>query len=75
MFKHYFESIHNIAIWPIISFAIFGLFFIGLIIWVFIVDKKYIKEMENLPLDSSEPTNNNWYDTHKELYSQFPSII
>lgn len=59
MFKHYFESIDNIEIWPIISLIIFGLFFIGLIIWVFIVDKKYIKEMENLPLESSETTNNN----------------
>ena len=59
MFKHYFESIHNIEIWPIISLTIFVLFFIALIIWVFIVDKKYIKEMENLPLENSETTNNN----------------
>mgnify|MGYP006879015762 FL=1 len=59
MFKHYFESIHNIEIWPIISLAIFLMFFIGLIIWVLIVDKKYIKEMENLPLESTETSNHN----------------
>ena len=59
MFKHYFESIHNIEIWLIISLAIFLMFFIGLIIWVLIVDKKYIKEMENLPLESTETSNHN----------------
>ncbi|MFY0650936.1 MAG: cytochrome C oxidase Cbb3 [Cyclobacteriaceae bacterium] len=57
MFKHYFEGIHNIEIWPIISLTIFFMFFIGLIIWVVKVDKKYIKEMKNLPLESSDTTN------------------
>tara|TARA_R110000868_G_scaffold207204_2_gene456146 strand:+ start:127 stop:306 length:180 start_codon:yes stop_codon:yes gene_type:complete len=59
MFKHYFEGIQNIEVWPIISLTIFFMFFIGLLIWVFKVDKKYINEMENLPLESSKTTNDN----------------
>lgn len=49
MFKHYFEQIENVAIWPIISLSIFFLFFIVLVIWVIRVDKKYINEMKQLP--------------------------
>ncbi|MEQ6121625.1 cytochrome C oxidase Cbb3 [Reichenbachiella sp. MALMAid0571] len=59
MFKHYFEGIQNIEVWPIISLTIFFMFFIGLLIWVFKVDKKYINEMENLPLERPETTNDN----------------
>lgn len=59
MFKHYFEGIQNIEIWPIISLTIFFMFFIGLVFWVFKVDKKYINEMENLPLENSKTTNDN----------------
>jgi cytochrome c oxidase cbb3-type subunit 4 len=52
MFKHYFERIStDIVIYPLISFAIFFLFFLGLLIWVVQVDKNYINEMKNIPLD------------------------
>jgi cytochrome c oxidase cbb3-type subunit 4 len=39
--------------WPVISFVIFFLFFLGLLWWVFTVDKKFIDEMKNLPIDKS----------------------
>ena len=52
MFKHYFERIENIEIWPIISMAIFFTFFIGLLIWVYKADKKHIDKMKELPLDN-----------------------
>lgn len=52
MFKHYFERIQDIEIYPIISLVIFLGFFIGLLIWVSRANKKYIQEMKNLPLDS-----------------------
>ena len=52
MFKHYFEQIQGIEIWPIISLTIFLTFFIGLLIWVWKVDKGYINEMENMPIDN-----------------------
>lgn len=51
MFKHYFELIENISVWPIISLSIFFGFFLILIIWLFKIDKGYIKKMKNLPFD------------------------
>ena len=51
MFKHYFERIIGIEIYPMISLFLFLLFFIGLLIWVFKADKKYIDQMSNAPLD------------------------
>ena len=58
MFKHYFETIAgDIAIYPTISLAIFFLFFIGMGIWVFSVNKKYIAHMSSLPLEDSVKEN------------------
>ena len=51
MFKYYFEQIHNVEVWPIISLAIFFIFFVSLLIWVFKTDKNYILKMSKLPLD------------------------
>lgn len=53
MYKNVLQSIDNIAIWPVISFVIFFIFFICLLWWVFTVDKKLIKKMSELPLESS----------------------
>jgi cytochrome c oxidase cbb3-type subunit IV len=56
MYKHVLQSIDNIAIWPVISFVIFFTFFIVLLWWVFTVDKKFIREMSEKPLqDGAEP--------------------
>jgi len=63
MFKHYFEQIQGIEIWPIISLGIFFTFFIGLLFWVWKVDKGYIKEMENMPVDEEESLKNNVQDS------------
>jgi cytochrome c oxidase cbb3-type subunit IV len=51
MFKYYFEQIDNVAIWPLISLTIFFTFFIGLLMWVWKVDKSFINKMKNLPLE------------------------
>ncbi|EAY28258.1 hypothetical protein [Microscilla marina] len=51
MFKHYFEQVQNIEVFPVISLIIFFSFFLLLIIWLFKVDKKHISEMRHLPLD------------------------
>jgi len=53
MFKHYFERIENIEIWPVIALAIFFTFFIGLLIWVYKADNKHIDKMKGLPLDDA----------------------
>jgi cytochrome c oxidase cbb3-type subunit IV len=53
MYKNVLQSIDNIAIWPVISFVIFFLFFLCLLWWVFTTDRKIIHEHEILPLDGS----------------------
>lgn len=57
MFKHYFESIEGIEIYPLFSLIVFFLFFTALLIWVFKVNKDYLKKMEVIPLDASEENN------------------
>ena len=54
MYKNVLQNIDNIAIWPVISFVIFFLFFICLLWWVFTTDKKVIDKMKDLPLEKSE---------------------
>ncbi len=54
MYKNILQNIDNIAIWPVISFVIFFLFFICLLWWVFTTDKKVIDKMKDLPLEKSE---------------------
>ena len=50
MYKEVLANIDNIGTWPLISFVVFFTFFIGLLWWVFSVDKKYIERMSNMPL-------------------------
>ena len=54
MFKHYFEQIYGVEVWPIISLTIFFVFFIGLIWWVVRADKGYIQKMKNLPVEDDQ---------------------
>jgi beta-lactam-binding protein with PASTA domain len=56
MYKSVLQGIDNIAIWPIISLSIFFVFFLMLLWWVFTVDKKFIRRMENLPFDQADKT-------------------
>ncbi len=51
MYKDILQNIENIAIWPVISFVIFFLFFLILVWWAFTADRKYIQEMSSLPLE------------------------
>jgi cytochrome c oxidase cbb3-type subunit IV len=53
MYNNVLQGIDNIAIWPLISFVIFFLFFLCLLWYVFTVDKKFIKKMGELPIDDS----------------------
>lgn len=51
MFKNYLSSIEGVAIYPIISLSVFVVFFVLLGYLVIRADKKYIKHMEEMPLD------------------------
>jgi cytochrome c oxidase cbb3-type subunit 4 len=62
MYKNVLQSIDNIAIWPVISFVIFFLFFLCLLWWVFTADKKLMKELSEMPMD---PTTQNNIDKTK----------
>jgi hypothetical protein len=53
MYKNVLQSIDNIAIWPVISFVIFFVFFVCLLWWVFSVKNSFIKRMSELPLEDS----------------------
>ncbi|MEQ8624945.1 MAG: CcoQ/FixQ family Cbb3-type cytochrome c oxidase assembly chaperone [Vicingaceae bacterium] len=49
--KHNMETIIGIEIFPIISFLIFFIFFIGLFIWVAGMRKAEINTMASMPLE------------------------
>jgi len=53
MFKEVLQSIEGVEFFTIVSMLILILFFIGMIIWIFKVDKKYIKHMSELPLNEN----------------------
>jgi cbb3-type cytochrome oxidase subunit 3 len=60
MFKDVLQSIEGIEFFAIIGMIIFILFFIGITIWLFKVDKKYIKKMSELPLNEESNENKNF---------------
>jgi len=51
MIRNYLQSIEGIEIYPLISLAVFVIFFIVMFVWMLRIDKSYIKEMEELPLE------------------------
>jgi cytochrome c oxidase cbb3-type subunit IV len=54
MYKNVLQSIDNIQVWPVISFVIFFVFFLCLLLWVFTADKKFIDRMGAMPVDEEE---------------------
>ena len=67
MYKELLQSIEGIALYPIISLIVFVLFFSIILLWMFKVDKNYIKKMENLPFEKEEENNfNNTGDLHEK---------
>lgn len=67
MYKNILQNIDNIAIWPMISLGIFFIFFLLLLWWVFTVDKKFIKKMENLPFNDSQAEGVNTTTSNQNL--------
>lgn len=49
--KHHLNNISDVAIYPIISFTIFFVFFIVVLIWVIKTDKAFIQKIKNIPFD------------------------
>ena len=61
MYKELLRSIEDIEIYPIISLVMFVLFFVGMFIWIFQVDKTYVDHMKNMPFND-EPQNENGHE-------------
>lgn len=62
MFQNNLSSITGVAIYPLISFVAFFLFFIAVGIYIFMQDKQQIREMSELPFSDqtiSDQKNNN----------------
>ncbi|MEP7372759.1 MAG: CcoQ/FixQ family Cbb3-type cytochrome c oxidase assembly chaperone [Chitinophagaceae bacterium] len=51
-FINYLEKIGGIDIYGMISLAIFVLFFLAMLTWVFKTDKKKFNEVSRIPLDN-----------------------
>jgi hypothetical protein len=50
MIKDVLENIGGIGLYGVISICLFFAVFTGMLIWVFLLKKNYIKEMSELPL-------------------------
>jgi cytochrome c oxidase cbb3-type subunit 3 len=53
-FINYLKSIAGVEIYPMVSLFIFVIFFVALIIYAVMADKKHISDLKNIPLDGSE---------------------
>lgn len=56
--KSHMSTIDGIEVFPLISFLIFFVFFVGLTVYVFTIKKKHISEMSNMPLQDEFTDNN-----------------
>ena len=54
MDKNVLQSIAGIEIYPLISLGIFGLFFLGLLVYVLFSSREHLHAMSQLPLLSDE---------------------
>ncbi|MHC2992422.1 hypothetical protein OB13_12795 [Pontibacter sp. HJ8] len=58
MYKNVLQAIDGIEIYPLISFTIFFVFFLGLLVYVALMDKKYVNTMSSFACsveDETEP--------------------
>ncbi|RIJ41682.1 hypothetical protein [Pontibacter oryzae] len=54
MYKNVLQAIDGIEIYPLISFGIFFLFFLGLLLHVFLLDKKHVTLMSGIACGTDE---------------------
>ena len=56
MYKNVLQAIDGIEIYPIISFSIFFLFFLGLLVYVALLDKRHVQVMSSMACATDEET-------------------
>lgn len=54
--KQYAETIAGIEVYPIVSMMIFVLFFLAVTVYVIMLRKGFVSEMEQLPLETEGQT-------------------
>ncbi|MFD2999522.1 hypothetical protein ACFS7Z_04050 [Pontibacter toksunensis] len=52
MYKNVLQAIDGIEIYPLISFTIFFVFFLGLIVYVALMDKGYAQAMSSIACEN-----------------------
>jgi hypothetical protein len=57
MYRQILQSIQDVEIWPIVSLIVFFVLFLAIVIKVFLIDKKHIQKMKNMPLDDGTENN------------------
>lgn len=55
-FINYLQSITGISIFPMIALVIFTVFFTGMLIYVFTMDKRTVARISQIPLDDNLPS-------------------
>ncbi|MDU0372041.1 hypothetical protein ACFPAF_16680 [Hymenobacter endophyticus] len=56
MDKKVLQSIAGVEIYPLISLAIFFLFFLGLLVYVVRANRQHLREMSEMPLRADDET-------------------
>lgn len=56
MYKNVLQAIDGIEIYPLISFTIFFVFFLGLLVYVALLDKNYVQTMSSFTCSSEDET-------------------
>ncbi|KUG08021.1 hypothetical protein [Solirubrum puertoriconensis] len=54
MYKNVLQAISGIEIYPLISFVIFFLFFLALLVYVCVVSREHIQAMKQIPLQADD---------------------
>ena len=62
--KHHLDTIAGIDIYPVLSFIVFFLFFLGVLLWVFTVRRSHIEHIAALPITPDDRTNETTRQAH-----------
>lgn len=54
MYKDVLRSIQDIGLFPVISFVLFFLFFLAVLVWVMFYKQDRIKKLKNLPFEEGQ---------------------
>ncbi len=55
-FIYYLQSIAGVGVFPMIGLTIFFTLFLVLVVWALRVNKEYINDMKNIPLEKVNET-------------------